>query len=401
MNVNFKHVWIVFKKELKDAFRDRKSLFVGIIMPMLFIPVIFIIASVAAKSAYEVKPEKTPICVVGKEYSKTIVSMIEKSEFQIVDSKDPNKELLDGKIKAILVIPKDFENSLLQEKQTSIQILTNEADMKSSNVGNILSNMINEYSKQIVKQRLVSKNLDPTIIEPIVIKKENVAPPKKQSATFLAFLIPMFLTLWAALGGMNAAIDITAGEKERGTLEPLLTTAATRTSLVTGKYLAVSVMALLAGLSSLIGIVVSFAALPSVLGENFKNSPFAGYSVSPVTVLIMLLVVVLTAIIFAAIEVAIAAYARSFKEGQTYLSPVSIIVVIPPYLTMYKMPNELTDTYFVLPLVNAISILKELIYDIVNLQHLGLFVISSLVYIVISIKFAARMFENEKVLFRN
>ncbi|WAM36376.1 ABC transporter permease [Caldicellulosiruptor acetigenus] len=401
MNINFKHVWIVLKKELKDAFRDRKALLVNIILPMLFIPVIFIIASVAAKSAYEVKPEKTHICVIGKENSKQIVLMLEKSEFQIVDVDNPKKQLQDGKIKAILVIPKDFENSLLQEKQTSIQILTNEADMKSSNVGNILSNMINEYSKQIVKQRLVSKNLDPSIIEPIVIKKENVAPPKKQSATFLAFLIPMFLTLWAALGGMNAAIDITAGEKERGTLEPLLTTAATRTSIVTGKYLAVSIMALLAGLSSLIGVIVSFVLLPTALGEGFKNTPFSGYSVSPITVLIMLLVVILTAIIFAAIEVAIAAYARSFKEGQTYLSPISIIVVIPPYLTMYKMPNELTNTYFVLPLVNAISVLKELIYDIVNLEHLGLFIISSLVYIIISIKFAARMFENEKVLFRN
>ncbi|WP_041741471.1 ABC transporter permease [Caldicellulosiruptor kronotskyensis] len=401
MNVNLKHVWIVFKKELKDAFRDKKALLVNIILPMLFIPIIFVIASVATKSAVEVKPEKTPICIIGKENSKTITSIIEKSEFKIVSSSNPKKDLQDGKIKAILIIPKDFEIMISQEKQTNLQILTNETDLKSSNVGNILSNLINEFSKQVVKQRLVQKKLDPSIIEPIVVKKENVAPPKKQSATILAFLIPMFLALWAALGGLNIAIDITAGEKERGTLEPLLTTAATRSSIVTGKYLAVSIMSLLAGLSSLTGIILSFVLLPNALGATYKNSPFSDYSVSPATVLIMLLVVFLTAIIFAAIEVAIASYARSFKEGQSYLSPISLIVVIPPYLTMYKMPNELTDIYFVLPLVNAISILKELIYDIVNLQHLGLFIISSLVYIIISIKFAASMFENEKVLFRN
>ncbi|ADQ45048.1 ABC-2 type transporter [Caldicellulosiruptor kronotskyensis 2002] len=399
--MNLKHVWIVFKKELKDAFRDKKALLVNIILPMLFIPIIFVIASVATKSAVEVKPEKTPICIIGKENSKTITSIIEKSEFKIVSSSNPKKDLQDGKIKAILIIPKDFEIMISQEKQTNLQILTNETDLKSSNVGNILSNLINEFSKQVVKQRLVQKKLDPSIIEPIVVKKENVAPPKKQSATILAFLIPMFLALWAALGGLNIAIDITAGEKERGTLEPLLTTAATRSSIVTGKYLAVSIMSLLAGLSSLTGIILSFVLLPNALGATYKNSPFSDYSVSPATVLIMLLVVFLTAIIFAAIEVAIASYARSFKEGQSYLSPISLIVVIPPYLTMYKMPNELTDIYFVLPLVNAISILKELIYDIVNLQHLGLFIISSLVYIIISIKFAASMFENEKVLFRN
>ncbi len=401
MRINMKHVWIVFKKELKDAFRDRKALLVGIILPMLFIPVIFIISTVAAKSAYEVKPQKTPIVVLGKENSKTLISMIQKSEFQMVDSKNPKKDLQDGNIKAVLIIPKDFEKLILQEKQVQVQILTNDADMKSSSVGSMLSEMINNLSKEITKRRLIQKNLDPSIIEPIVIKKENVAPPQKQSATFLSFLLPMFLTLWVAVGGMNAAIDITAGEKERGTLEPLLTTAATRTSLVTGKYLAVSVMALLAGLSSLVGVIVSFIALPNILSSSLKNSPILDYKVSPLTILIMLIVVILTAIIFAAIEVAIAAYARSFKEGQTYLSPVSIIVVIPPYLTMYKMPNELTSTYFVLPLVNAISILKELIYDIINLQHLALFVVSSLVYIALSISFASKMFENEKVLFRS
>ena len=401
MRINMKHVWIVFKKELKDAFRDRKALLVGIVLPMLFIPVIFIISSLAAKSAYEVKPQKTPIVVLGKENSKLLTQMIQKSEFQMVDSKNPKKDLQDGNIKAVLIIPKDFEKLIFQEKQVQVQILTNDADMKSSNVGSMLTEMINNFSKEITKRRLIQKNLDPSIIEPIVIKKENVAPPQKQSATFLSFLLPMFLTLWVAVGGMNAAIDITAGEKERGTLEPLLTTAATRTSLVTGKYLAVSFMALLAGFSSLVGVIVSFIALPNVLGSAFKNSPILDYKVSPLTILIMLIVVILTAIIFAAIEVAIAAYARSFKEGQTYLSPISIIVVIPPYLTMYKMPNELTSTYFVLPLVNAISILKELIYDVINFQHLALFVVSSLVYIAISISFASKMFENEKVLFRS
>ncbi|WAM31488.1 ABC transporter permease [Caldicellulosiruptor naganoensis] len=401
MRINMKHVWIVFKKELKDAFRDRKALLVGIVLPMLFIPVIFIISTVAAKSAYEVKLQKTPIAVLGKENSKMLTQMIQKSEFQMVDSKNPKKDLQDGNIKAVLIIPKDFEKLILQEKQVQVKILTNDADMKFSNVGSMLTEMINNLSKEITKRRLIQKNLDPSIIEPIVIKKENVAPPQKQSATFLSFLLPMFLTLWVAVGGMNAAIDITAGEKERGTLEPLLTTAATRTSLVTGKYLAVSFMALLAGFSSLVGVIVSFIALPNVLGSALKNGPILDYKVSPLTILIMLIVVILTAIIFAAIEVAIAAYARSFKEGQTYLSPISIIVVIPPYLTMYKMPNELTSTYFVLPLVNAISILKELIYDIINLQHLALFVVSSLVYIAISISFASKMFENEKVLFRS
>jgi len=401
MSLNFRHVWIVLKKELKDAFRDRRALLVNIILPMLLSVVIVIVVSVSSKSPFEVKPEKTPICVIGKENSNQIVSMLEKSEFRIVDVDNPKKQLQYGKIKAVLIIPKDFENLLLQEKQTSIQILTNEADMKSSNVGSILSSMINEYSKQIVKQRLVAKNLDLSIIEPIVIKKENIAPPKKQSANLLVLIIPFFLTLYIAISGMNAAIDITAGEKERGTLEPLLTTAATRTSIVAGKYLAVSTLALLGGFSSIIGVIISFVVLPKVFGKELIDNLISQYSISLTATVVMLIVIILTAIIIGAIEVAIAAYARSFKEGQTYLSPITFVLIIPTYFTMYKLPQDLTDVFFIIPFVNTISMLKELIYDIINIQHLSLFILSSGICSVISIIFASKMFNDEKVLFRN
>lgn len=146
---------------------------------------------------------------------------------------------------------------------------------------------------------------------------------------------------------------------------------------------------------------MSLVVLPKVFGKEFKNNLILQYSISSTTIIVMLVVVILTAIIIGAIEVAITAYARTFKEGQTYLSPITFVLIIPTYFTMYKLPQDLTDVFFIIPFVNTISMLKELIYDIVNILHLSLFILSSGICSIISIIFASKMFNNEKVLFRN
>ncbi|HCD09165.1 MAG TPA: ABC transporter permease, partial [Thermoanaerobacter sp.] len=124
------------------------------------------------------------------------------------------------------------------------------------------------------------------------------------------------------------------------TLEPLLTTSASRLSIMAGKYLAVTTMAL------------------------------------------------------------ISAYAKSFKEGQTYISPLMFIAIIPAYLVMYKMPNEIPISYFAIPVFGTISVFKELLYGIVNMTHIGIFVFSSIIYVGISVYLAALMFKQEWALFR-
>lgn len=402
MRINFHHVLIVLKKELKDAFRDRRALFTNFIFPILTTPIILLVIIYASKSAYEVKPQKTKICIEGAQYAKELVDIIRSSQFDIVNSKNPKKDLQDGKIKAVVEIPANFSEALSQEKQARIKILVDESDSKSLSVSSILNETISQYAKNITRQRLASKNIDPSLIEPIIIAKENVAPPRKMAAFLLAVLIPMFIVLNSALGGVNAAVDITAGEKERGTLEPLLTTAASRISIVTGKYISVSIMAIISGITSLVSLILTFWILPLVVGKNSSQTlgDISGLALPVSIYLAMFVVVLLTAIIFSAIEVAIASYARSFKEAQTYLTPITFLVLIPAYFTMFKTPNDFTESYFVIPLINSLAIFKELIYGVLNAQHILSFVLSSVIYLIISIMFASKMFENEKVLFR-
>lgn len=167
MKINMKHVWIVFKKELKDAFRDRRALFMNFILPILTTPLIFLVIIYASKSAFEVKPEKTKICIIGEQYAKQLVDIIKSSQFDIVQSSNPKKDLQDGKIKAVIEIPQNFLDHLSKEKQVNIKILVDGSDSKSSNVGSILNEIISNFAKNITKQRLLAKNINPEIIEPL------------------------------------------------------------------------------------------------------------------------------------------------------------------------------------------------------------------------------------------
>jgi len=395
--MNLKHVWIIFKKELKDTFRDRKTIIVTIVLPVLIIPLIMYFSMMGAKSSFEVKPEKTNIVLVNNDKANDFVKMLEDAQFNIMSANNPEKLLENGTILAIVEIPKGFSEKIEKGQKASITIKIDNSNPKSSSAMGMLNGVISSYSKLIVQKRLIAKNIDPGIIDPIEINQKNIAPPQKETASFLAILIPAFLVIWVVNGGMNAAIDVTAGEKERKTLEPLLTTSASRISIITGKYLLVALMSTISGVCGIIGYVPTVLLLPKIMGNGNTQIKI---DLSIEIVLLLLLSLVLTAIIFSALQVAIASYARSFKEGGTYLSPFSIIVLIPMFLTMYKLPNEIPMFYFAIPIMNSISVIKEFMYNTVNVEHFTTFLFSSIVYIIISIRFAASMFENEKVLFR-
>lgn len=395
--MNLKHVWIIFKKELKDTFRDRKTIIVTIVLPVLIIPLIMYFSMMGAKSSFEVKPEKTNIVLVNNDKANDFVKMLEDAQFNIMSANNPEKLLENGTVLAIVEIPKGFSEKIEKGQKASITIKIDNSNPKSSSAVGMLNGVISSYSNQIVQRRLLAKNIDPDIINPIQIEQKNVAPPQKETASFLAILIPAFLVIWVVNGGMNAAIDVTAGEKERKTLEPLLTTSASRISIITGKYLLVALMSTISGVCGIIGYVPTVLLLPKIMGNGNTQIKI---DLSIEIVLLLLLSLVLTAIIFSALQVAIASYARSFKEGGTYLSPFSIIVLIPMFLTMYKLPNEIPKFYFAIPIMNSISVIKEFMYNTVNVEHFTTFLFSSIVYIIISIRFAASMFENEKVLFR-
>jgi sodium transport system permease protein len=202
----------------------------------------------------------------------------------------------------------------------------------------------------------------------------------------------MLLAIWAATGCIAPATDIGAGEKERQTLEPLLTTNVSRTSLLLGKYIAVVISGILATFASLIGFGLAAMINPSM---------FATISLSLGALLTIGFAAVGLTMAFAALELAISFYARNFKEAQTYLTPITFVVLIPAYFTMYLDGKLIPSIYFHIPIINTISIIKEVLVGIFDPMHLSIVFVWTGIYVALAIGFVLSLFKKETVIFRN
>jgi len=257
--------------------------------------------------------------------------------------------------------------------------------------------LIGKYTQNIVAERLSKRNINPEILNPVQIEtKMSVKESEGNSKFMLSLLLPLMLFVYSVTGPMGAAVDLGAGEKERGTLEPLLTTRADRLSLLWGKFLAITVVGLMTTVASIGGLLIAM----NQKGGMFKGGSGSGIGMSITSLLLIGLVAILVTMVFGALELSISIYARSFKEAQTYVTPLMIIGLIPAYATYMLDAKNIELFYFNIPLANAVCLMKEFIAGIYNYTHIGITLGWMLVYIVVSIIFARYMFSKEEVVFR-
>ncbi|MGE5561445.1 MAG: ABC transporter permease subunit [Chloroflexota bacterium] len=395
--MNWRHIWIIVQKEITDTLRDRRTWMAMVIIPILIMPIITLAGPVIfSRQAEKAEASKPNIVVTGQ--APALVDFLRRSDFTIVEnSADPAADLAAGRVLAVIDVPGDFEQALAAERIVPITIRYDGSEMSSSAALERVSKALASFGQTIVTSRLAVRGLDPAILTPFATTTDNVAPPSRMGGMFYGMVLPMLLATWAATGGTYAAIDAGAGEKERGTLEPLLTLPTSRTSLVVGKYIVVTIAAIFASFVSLLGLIIGYR-----VGSTLLNMQQAfQLSVSPLTLLLMFVVAIAIAATFAALELAASIYARSFKEAQTYISPIAIVMVLPGILTQALSVRDLSPSVFAVPVVNVIFSLKELVMGVVNWPHLGITLAVSGVLIVASLALAVRMFMREDVLFRS
>lgn len=386
---------VVFKKEIKDMFRDRKTLILGILIPLLMFPLIYGLMGKSMENSTKKVTENLKIAVVDKGTSALTSLLKQQKNITIIDSNDIKKDVQDGKIYLGLEIPEEFDENIKTEKQCDIKITYDDASQNSDMAMNMIKSMVDVYSKQIVKTRLGRRGIDEELLNPIVIKEDIVAKEKTNlGKVMLSMMLPLFLVMYSVTSPTAAATDLGAGEKERGTLEPLLTTKAGRMSLLFGKFFAITVMGLIGTVSSIVGLLISFKTSPGLFGGDVSM-------VFPAKALLFIgLFTILTTMIFGALELAISIYARSFKEAQTYLSPLTIVGIAAAFATYVMDAKNISIIYFNIPIVNISAILKEIINGIYSPLHMTVTFVWTLVYITGSILFARYMFSKEEVIFR-
>lgn len=390
-------IFVILKKELKDMFRDKKTLIVGLLIPLLLMPILSYFLGNMMKDSTKAVEENCKIAIVDNNNS-SITKFIESDEtIKIEKTDDPDTAVKDGDIYLAIKIPDDFDSSLSKDGSVNLKISYDNTSQKSGQAFAKINAMIDAYSKEVVAQRLKAKNIDVSILTPVNIVKESFEKEEKAAGiAILSMILPMMLLMYSAQGPLAVATDLGAGEKERGTLEPLLTTKAGREKILTGKLLAITIMGFVISLCSMVGMIVAMIVPNSIFASGNSSVSLSYGSIALITIINLL-----TTMFFGALELAVSIYARSFKEAQTYLVPFSIIPLFAAYGTMMMDAKNIPFLYFNIPMVNVAAVVKELIAGIYDYTHIGLTIGWSVVYVILSLLLARVMFSKEQVVFRS
>ncbi|WP_066870913.1 ABC transporter permease [Clostridium mediterraneense] len=391
--------WLVFKKEMRDLFRDRKAFLGAVLLPIFILPfILYIIGGSAASNTNAVK-DGLRIAIVGNQNSSLEQALEQVNGIQIINVSNPEQALKDNEIYLYLDIPNNFNSAIAsKDGSANLKIYYDNTSQKSQIALSTLEEVISGFSKQTVSNRLSSLGVDNNLLNPINIEPVGVGIQNENEAhslQLIAMLLPMFVLAYAAQGGAAAATDLAAGEKERGSLEPLLSTRASRSSILIGKLAAITLMGILSTLSGFIGVLVSMF-IPNSL---FMNTD--GLALSPKAIIIIAALAILITLSFSALQLAISVFAKSFKEAQTYLGFLTFAPMIVSYGTMYLDSTGSSLLLYNIPIINAVLVMKEAIFGVFVPMHLILTFTWSIVYIILAVLLARYMFNREDALFRS
>jgi len=401
--MNLRNIAIVYSKELKDARRDRRTVISMIVVPIFLMPVLTIFVGVlSARLIGRALLQVPSIMIVGAENSPQIVAALHGlPDLKIVPAtSDYAQQIVDKKIRAAVEIPSDFDAIIERGDAANVRIDMYDGELNSGFGANKLQNFFRDFRDRTIRRRLESRHLPENLAEPLLVEEANVAPPEKVSGVVLGGLVPYFVIILSLTGAMYPAMDLTVGEKERGTIETILCSPISRISLVLGKFFLV----LTASLATTALAIASMGLTLTAAGKMVRDLPQVSsmglqFQVTPATVIWVFVMVVPLAILFSAALLAISVFAKSFKEAQSYLSPLTIVVIAPAIVSI--LPGvELNAGLALVPILNTSLVSKEIVSGTYHWNYIALIFGSSCVYAAAALWVAIRLFQREDVLFR-
>ncbi len=372
----------LLRKEFLEILRDRRTLLNTFVIPLVFYPALLTFMGWIGRKGQEAMVERTyAVGIVGPADS-LLLDMIQKERLRPV----PLEAVPDS-------LPESLK-AFLRVRPGTLQVYYDGADEVSRAVQRRLQHALERVKHRRVVAWLQDLGVDTTWLFPFHVETVNLASEERMAASALAQMLGYMMVLFIFIGGLNAALDTTAGEKERRTLEVLLALVPRRRDVVLAKVLAVAVMAFLTAPLMVVGMLLGMAqagASALLLGQNLYIPWMA--------LILMLLLSVPFAVFVASLEVAIGSFARGFREAQTYTAPLLMVAVFP--LLLASLPFFTFSGWKVLvPVYNIGACFNELLREGVVWSHyLGTFG-SNLVYAALMVLVTLRLFRQESVLFR-
>ncbi|MBX9655544.1 CPBP family intramembrane metalloprotease [bacterium] len=408
---------LIFLREVRDQLRDRRTLFMILVLPIILYPALglglFQLTLSFGKQQRTIGivgkgdlPDNPPLLSAdGKSFDDRLVNKGRFGDVHAITDDDlSRKDIKDGRVDAILEIPPGMKERLAKGEQVPVRILFNGTNDRSEMARTLLRSIVLTWSEEIVDERVKSAGYPESFAEPISIADgvEDVSTTSGRSGTAWSRMFPFLLVMMALTGAFYPAVDLCAGEKERGTMETLLISPASRGEIVLGKFLTIFVFSVATTIVNLTSMGITFAQTARMIPSSAQDVMASVFSPPSFGSVFWMFVLMLPmSAFFSALCMALAIFARSTKEGQYYLMPLFLIVTPLVFITL--APGvELTPFYSLIPVTNVALLLKTFMlnqYETAAIYFIPVLA-PTLLYGFLALRYAADQFNREDVLFR-
>ena len=377
------NLWNILKKELRELFRDKKSLAMMLVIP-IFIPLLVIGMSALFES--QVSKDVSEYNKIGFAYEMT------EEEKNIAE--EMNIEIINGNEEELKEKYDNGEINLYITKQDSKYIINTDGSDNSTFASSLMETYFNTYKQYLQQSYLQENNINPDEVLNIITVEENVIEQDNYFANYIKNYAFLFIMMAITVSATYPATDTTAGERERGTLETLLTFPIKSRDIIVGKFLGVTVSSIITGLISLALAIISLMITKNMF------SIYEGMEVmySPITILFAVIVIIAYSFFISGLCIAIASTSKTFKEAQSALTPLTFISFFPGMIA-FMMGITTTPILSIVPFLNFTLIFTDINNGTINLLNIGLMAISTIIYISLVFAHIIKQYKSEKVLF--
>jgi sodium transport system permease protein len=380
---------VVFLKELVDHCRDRRSVFGSFVLPvlgpLLLLGIFQLLSDLSGERSFSIP-------VVGAEHAPRLIAYLEQSGAEILPAPlSPEDSVRNGDSDVVLVIGESYAERFSAGHSAPVRLIVDESRNDAHRSVRRLERLLIGYAQSLGALRLMARGVSPEVASPIELEEIDLSTPEKLAANLLN-VVPLFLMLAALVGGMNVAIDTTAGERERGSLEALLLNPVPRRTLVLGKWLATSLASLAVATVTLFGFMITVRFLPlEELGMKVLLGPYEA--------LVMWAAIAPLALFGSGLQMLIATFARSFKEAQTYLNLLNLLPMAPSMFLMFE-PARSASWMLPLPALAQVGTVVDVMRgELVPAWHLVVILLSSLAYTALCLAGLVRLLHKEQIIF--
>ena len=400
VKVSMFKILTIIKKEMTDLVRDRRTMFFMIIFPALILPLIIGGGTKITTFVLKKEMDKTlTLAIVGEEYDFELIRFLKTQEKLnlVMDLEETALQgnILNESLDAAIVIPNTVQQNLKGYKSIELKLY-----FRSGKGENLKERRLNEilerYFLPIKELRYLELKLDKEVFEPYYITKIDVATEQEKFGKTIGTFLPYIFLLFCFSGAMYPALDLGAGEKERGTLETILTSPASQIEILSGKFIVVSIFGIMSVIFGLIGMLAAVKLNPGI-PEEIISIAMNILGFKPVLLILTLLIPI--ALFFASFLLSVSFYAKTFKEAQSIMGPLNMLIVFPIMIGLMPGITLSVSTAWI-PILNVSLAMNDIIAGTLSWPLYAEVMLSLLFFTGLSMWMSVKFISREEVIFR-